>query len=174
MRIKDDVAAGIGLCTLTQAVRCTRTRRTTVKAVTRRRRVPADRGHSRGRRGGGTGARSGSCTPASTHGLAVDGQVGVGARRTTFARIKGFTRIQPARAGARVGVAGGEDDKVAGRVGVAVVPAGGPAVDGDGKLWARFLVAAETGDEGRGAAGCRGGGRGRGRCRGGSQDGWSL
>lgn len=135
MRIIDDVAAGIGLCTLTQAVRYTRTSRTTVKAVTRRR-VPADRGNSRGRRGGGAGASSGGCAPASTHGLAIDGQVGVAAIRTTFARIEGFTRVQQARAGARVGVAGGEDDKIAGRVGVAVTPTMGLAGAGDGKLWA--------------------------------------
>jgi hypothetical protein len=145
MRIKDDIAAGIGLCTLTQAVRDTRTSSTTRKAVTRRR-VPADRGNSRGSRGGSAGASSGGCAPASTHGLAVDGQAGIGAIRTPFARIEGFTRVQPARAGARVRVAGSEDNKVAGRVGVTVVPAGGLAVDGDGKLWARFRVAAETGD----------------------------
>jgi hypothetical protein len=30
-----------------------------------------------------------------------------------------------------------------------VVLAGGPAIDSDGKVWARILVAAETGDEGR-------------------------
>jgi hypothetical protein len=155
MRIKDDIAAGIGLCTLTQAVRDTRTSSTTRKAVTRRR-VPADRGNSRGSRGGGAGASSGGCAPASTHGLAVDGQAGIGAIRTPFARIEGFTRVQPARAGARVRVAGSEDNKVAGRVGVTVVPAGGLAVDGDGKFWARFLVAAETGDEGRCTAWCRG------------------
>jgi hypothetical protein len=163
MRIKDDIAAGIGLCTLTQAVRCTRTSSTIVKAVTRRR-VPADRGNSRGSRGGGAGASRGGCAPASTHGLAVDGQGGIAAIRTTFARIEGFTRVQPARAGARVRVAGNEDNKVAGRVGVTVVPAVGPAVAGDGKVWARFRVAAETGDEGRGTAWCRGS-RGSGRSR---------
>lgn len=136
MRVIDDVAAGIGLCTLTQAVRYTRTSRTTVPAVTRRR-VPADRGNSRGSRGGGAGASSGGCTPARTHGLAIDGQVGgIAAIRTTFARIEGFTRVHPARAAARVGVAGGEDDKIAGRVVVAVAPAVGLAAAGDGK-WAR-------------------------------------
>lgn len=161
MRIKDDVAARIGLCTLTQAVRCTITSSTTVRAVTRRR-VPADRGNCRRSRGGGAGANSGGCALTSTHGLAIDGQVWVGAIRTsTLACFKGFTRVQPARAGAQVGIAGGEYDKVAGRVGVAVVPAEGLTVTGDSKLWARFLVAAETGDEGRCAAWCCSGGRSR-------------
>lgn len=155
MRIKDDIAAGIGLCTLTQAARCTRTSNAIVKAVTRRR-VPADRGNSRGGRGGGAGASSGGCAPASTHGLAVGEQAGIGTIRTTFTRIERFTRVQPARAGARVRVAGNEDNKVAGRVGITVVPAGGPTVAGDGKVWARFRVAAETGDEGGCTAWCRG------------------
>ena len=152
MRIKDHVAAGSGLCTLTQAVRCTLTSSTTVEAVTGRR-VPADRSNSRGSRGGRAGARSGGgCASASAHGLAVDGQAGAATIRATFARIEGLTRVEPARAGAGVGIASGEDDKVAGCVGVAVVPAGGPAVDGDGKIWAWFWVAAETGDEGSCAA----------------------
>ena len=152
MRIKDDIAAGGGLCTLAQAVRCSPTSSTIGKAVTGRW-VSADRGNSRGSRGGRAGARSGGgCAPTSAHGLAVDGQAGVAAIRAAFARIEGLTRVEPARAGARVGVAGGEDDKVAGWVGVAVVPAGGPAVDGDSKLWTWFWVAAETGDEGSCAA----------------------
>lgn len=103
-----------------------------MKAVIRLR-VPADRGNSRGSRGGGAGARSGGCARASTYGLAVDGQEGIRAIRTAFARIEGFTRVQPARAGAQVRVAGSEDNKAAGGVGVTVVPAGGPAVAGDGK-----------------------------------------
>ncbi len=152
MRIKDDVAAGSSLCTLTQAVRCTATSSTTVKAVPRGR-VPADRGNSRGSRRGRAGSRSGGgCAPASAHRLAVDGQARAAAIRATFARIEGLTRVQPARASACVGVAGGEDNKVAGCVGIAVVPAGGSAVDGDGKIWTWLWVAAETGDEGGRAA----------------------
>jgi hypothetical protein len=146
MRIKDDIAAGIGLCTLTQAVRCTLTSSTIGKAITRGR-VPADRGNSRGSRRGRAGARSGGgCAPASAHGLAVDGQARAAAIRATFARIEGLTRVKPARAGACVWVAGGEDDKAAGRVGVAVVPAGGSTVDGDSKVWTWFWVTAETDD----------------------------
>jgi hypothetical protein len=169
MRIKDDIAAGIGLCTLTQAARCTRTSNTIGKAVIRRR-VPAARGNSRGSRGGGAGASSGGCAPAGTHGLVVDGQAGMGAIRTAFARIEGFPRVQPARAAGKVRVAGREDHKAAGRVAVAVLPAGGPAVDGDGKAWARARVGAETGNEGsctawcRGSSGSRGSERSRYRC----------
>jgi hypothetical protein len=154
VRIKHDIAAGIGLCTLTQAVHCTRTSGTSVEAVTRRR-VPADRGNSRGSRGGGAGASSGGCAPASTRGLAVDGQPGIAASRTTFARIEGFTWVQPARAGAQGRVAGSEDNKVAGRVGVTVLPAGAPALDGDSKVWTRIWVVAETGDEGSCTGWCR-------------------
>jgi hypothetical protein len=164
MRIEDDIAAGIGLCTLTQAVCCAQTRRTSGKTVTRRR-VPADRGNGRGSRGGGAGASSGGCAPARAHGLVVDGQPGIAASRTTFARIEGLTRVQPARTGARVRVTGREDDKAAGRVSVTVVPAVGPAVAGDGKVWARFRVVAEFGDEGCCTAWCRGSGRSRCRYR---------
>jgi hypothetical protein len=135
-------------------VRCTRASNTGVKAVIGRR-VPADRGNRRGSRGGGAGVSGGGCAPG-TDGLTVDGQVGIGTIRTAFARVEGFTRVQPARAGARVRVGGIEDNKIAGRVGVTVVPAVGPAVASDGKLWARALVPAETGDEGRCAGWCRG------------------
>jgi hypothetical protein len=129
MRIKDDIAAGSGLCTLAQAVRCASTGRTTGSRAVTGRRVPADRGNSRGSRGGGAGGRSGGGGSASTsastsaHGLAVDGQARAAAIRATFARIEGLTRVEPACAGARGGVAGGENNKVAGWVGVAVVPA---------------------------------------------------
>ena len=166
MRIKDDVAAGIRLCTLTQAIRCSATGSTSVKAVTGSW-VPADRGDSRGRCSGRAGVGSGSCAPASAHRLAVNGQAGVAAARAAGVHIEILTRVQPASAAARVGVASGEDDKVAGGGGggggwgVAVVPAGGSAVDGDGELWAWVYIVAETGDEGSCAAWCRGGGSGR-------------
>lgn len=126
-------------------------------AVIRRRRVPADRGNSRGRRGGGAGASSSGCAPASTHRLVIDGQGRVAAIRTTFARIEVFTGVQQAGATACVGVASGEDGEIAGRVVVAIFPAGGPAADGDGKLWASTRVVAETGDEGSCTAWCCGG-----------------
>lgn len=56
-----------------------------------------------------------------------------------------------------MGVASGEDDKIAGRVVVAIFPAEGLSVAGDGKLWASFRVVAETGDEGSCTAWCHGG-----------------
>lgn len=147
MRIEDDIAAGIGLCTLAQAVCCAQTRRTSGKTVPGRR-VPADRGNRRRSRGGGASASSSCWAPARAYGLVVDGQPGIAATRTTFACIEGLTGVQPARAGACVRVAGSEDNKAAGRVGVAVVPAVGPAVAGNCKVWARFRVVAEFGNEG--------------------------
>lgn len=100
--------------------------------------------------------------------LIVDRQIGVAAVRAAGARIEAFTWVQPAGAGARVRVAGGEDDKVAGRVGIAIVPAGGFAVGvaGDGEIGTGCWIAAETGDEGSCAARC---------CRGGSWGwGWAC
>lgn len=157
MWVKDDVTAGIGLCTLTQAVRCTFAGSTSAKAVIRGCRIPADRGDSRGCCSRCAIARGGRAT-AAAHGLVVDRQIGVGAVRAAGARIEAFTWIQPAGAGARIRVAGGEDDKAAGRVGIAIVPAGGFAVDGDGEIGTWSWIAAETGDEGSGATRCCGGG----------------
>lgn len=133
VRIEDGVAAGIGLCTFTQAVYRTRTGNTIVKAVIRRR-VSADRGNSRWSCGGRAVTSSGGWG-SGTHRLAVGEQVGIAAIRGALARIKGFTRVQPARAGVRVGAAGVvEDNEAAGRVVVAVLPAAGPASFGDGEV----------------------------------------
>jgi hypothetical protein len=168
MRIKDDVAAGLGLCAKTQAVRRTSASITVVKTVTGRR-VAADGGNSRGTRGSRARARArGIWVSARARGLAVDGQVGVAAVRAAFARVEGLTWVDPARASACVRVTSGEDDKVAGCMVVAVLPAGGPAFDGDGKVWTWGWVVAESRDErscarlGR----CRGRGRGGGPCGG--------
>lgn len=150
MRVEDGVGAGFGLCTCTQAVRCTRACNTSLKAGLRRL-VPADLGNSRRARGGGAGASRGRWAPG-THGLAEDFQVGARLTfRSTFVRIEGFARVQPARAHAGVGVSRDEDDKIAGSVVVAVLPAVGPTTTSDGKLkvYARLLVVAESGDEGR-------------------------
>lgn len=150
MRVEDGVGAGLVLGTFTQAVRCTGACNTSFKAGLRWL-VPADLGNSRGARGGGAGASRGRWAPG-THGFAEDFQVGAATRLTfrgTFALIVGLAGVQPARAHAGVGVSGDEDDKIAGSVVVAVLPAVGPAAAGDGKLWARFLVVAESRDEGR-------------------------
>jgi hypothetical protein len=147
VRVKDDIVAGIGICTVLQAALCIFTGSTSSFAVIRRR-VPADRGNSRGGLGGGAAARGGGWA-ASAYGLVVDGQVGIRAIRTTFALIEGFTWVQPACAGACVGVAGNKDEKVAGRVGVTVVPAGVRTTGSNGSPFLGFLVAAEFGDERR-------------------------
>lgn len=123
MRVEDDIVARISLCTLTQAVNCTPTSRTSVEAVIIRRWVPAPRGNGRGRRGGGAGTSSGGWASARTLGLVVDLQVGITAVRITLALVEGFAGVQPARPVAQVRVVGGEDDKVARRVGVTVPPA---------------------------------------------------
>lgn len=156
MWIEDDVTAGIGLCTLAKAVRCTFTSSTSAETIIRRCRIPANRCDSRRRCSRCATARSRRATAAL--GLVIDRQIGVGAVRAAGARIEAFTWIQPAGACARVRVAGGEDDKAAGRMGIAIVPAGGFALAGDGEIGAWCWIAAETGDERSCAAGCCGGG----------------
>lgn len=159
MRIKDDVGTGIGLCALTQTIGCTFASGTSAKAVIGRCRIPANRRDSRGRRSCCAVARGGcAAATAGAHGLIVDGQIGVAAVRAAGACIEAFPGVQPAGACARERVAGVEDDKVAGGVGIAIVPAEGFAVTGDGEIGTWCRIAAETGDEGGCAARCRGGG----------------
>lgn len=163
MWIKDDVAAGIGLCALTQTVGCAITGTTTAEAVIIWCRIPANRCDGGGRCSR-CAFRARGCAFAScvfAHGLAVDKQIGfgVGAVRAAGARIVAFSWIQPAGACARVGIALAEDDKAAGRVGIAIVPAGSSAILCDGEVGTWFWIVAETGDEGGCAGwGCRGGG----------------
>lgn len=143
MRVENDIATRLALCTLTQAVCRAGASRAGVPTAPRGGRIPTDRSNSGGCLGGGTGAGRSGWGSASTLRLVVDVEVGVGAAGCrTFALIEGFAWVQPAGAGAEVRVALGEDDKVAGRMGVAVTPAVLSAAAGNGETWAGFFVVA--------------------------------
>lgn len=70
----------------------------------------------------------------------------------SLAGVELLARVEPACAGAGVGVPSDEDDKVAWLVLVAVFPAGGLAVAGDGEFGAWGRVVADGCDEGSRAA----------------------
>lgn len=158
VRVKDDVAAGVGRGALAQAVPGASARGAAVEAVAGCRVVAHGRDRGR-RRGGRAGPRGGGGAAAAAHGRVVDGQVRVTTVGATGGRVVGLAWVQPAGSGPGIRIASSEDDKATWAVVVAVLPAICHATSRHGKVWTRLRIVAEFGDERSCARSCSGSGR---------------
>jgi hypothetical protein len=111
----------------------------------------------------------------SAHGFVIDRQTRTSAARAANIGINGLSWVQPACGCVCIQVSGGEDNKVAGLVIVAVVPARSPAFDSNSKFRPRSWIIVGVCDEQRSTTRrSEGNGGGNSGCSGSLCDGCSL